>query len=98
MVFASTKIVNEGKKIERTDLQLNLVLKSFYLSSVSSEENSDYTSINFYFPTDTDNRKFTLKIGKITDYSILNKIQKNDYDGIKELLDKKKYYLMEKVY
>ncbi len=83
-----TKFVDEGKKLDREGVPLNLVIKSFYISSTTStdEEDPNYTSMWFYFPTDTENRKFTLKIGKVTDYNILSKIQKNDYNGIKELL------------
>jgi len=47
------------------------------------EQNSN---ISFRFPSATQNRKFKLKIGKVTDNSILQKIQNNDYSGITELL------------
>jgi len=82
----STKFVVEGQKLTRPELpQLNLILKSLYIwgGNKSEEEN---TYINFRFPSATQNRKFKLKIGKVTDNSILQKIQNNDYSGITELL------------
>jgi hypothetical protein len=89
-VTYETRFVTEGKKLSRPDLpQLNLILKTFSIGSwgnTSSSNNENYTYINFLFPTATDNRKFTIKIGKVTDNSILQKIQKNDYSGITELL------------
>lgn len=86
----STKFVVESKKITRAELpKLNLILQTFnigYWNSTTSNESDHYTHINFNFPSDTENRKFTIKIGKITDSSILSKIQNNDYAGITELL------------
>ena len=80
-IQASTKFVVEGKKLTRPELpKLNLILKSIDVAS------SGYNTINFNFPTSTENRKFNIKIGKVTDSSILSKIQKNDYTGIQELL------------
>lgn len=81
----STKFVVEGQKLTRPQLpQLNLILKSVTICGGEKEEYK-YSSINFRFPTSTENRKFKLKIGKVTDKSILQKIQKNDYSGITEL-------------
>ena len=89
-VSYSTKFVVEGKKITRAELpKLNLILQTFsigYWNSTTSNESDNYTHINFNFPSDTENRKFTIKIGKVTDSSILSKIQNNDYAGITELL------------
>ena len=51
-----------------------------------NKQTGNYTYINFNFPSSTENRKFTLKIGKITNTTILNKIKNNDYSGITELL------------
>lgn len=90
-VYYATKFIVEGKKVERVELpKLNLILQGFSISnydSTSSEYKSQYTYMYFNFPTDTKNRKFNLKIGKITDTSILNKIKNNDYSGITELLE-----------
>lgn len=85
----ATKFVVEGKKITRAELpQLNLILQKFSIGYWTLSNDSDsYTFINFYFPTETENRKFTIKIGKITDNSILSKIKNNDYSGITDLLD-----------
>lgn len=86
----ATKFVVEGKKIERTPIPpLNLVLQSLNIGYWASSSNSDtdnYTYIHFNFPSATENRKFTLKIGKITDNKILTKIKNNDYTGITDLL------------
>lgn len=85
-VYHSTKFVVEGKKITRAELpQLNLILQSFDIWH-SSDNTVNNTSITFNFPSNTENRKFKIKIGKVTDNSILLKIQNNDYSGITELL------------
>lgn len=85
-ISRSTKFVVEGQKLTRPQLpQLNLILKSVTISGGKKDE-LKYSSINFNFPSATENRKFKLKIGKVTDKSILQKIQKNDYRGITELL------------
>ena len=83
----STRFVVEGQKLTRPELpQLNLILKSLSIwGGTKAEEESTY--INFRFPSDTENRKFKLKIGKVTDNSILQKIQNNDYSGITALLE-----------
>ncbi|MBR2786356.1 MAG: Ig-like domain-containing protein [Clostridia bacterium] len=88
-VYYETKFVAEGKKIERAELpKLNLVMKTLLLSSNFSDEEADgYSSLHFNFPTATKNRKFTLKIGKVTDNAILKKIQNEDYSGITDLLE-----------
>lgn len=90
-VSYATRFVTDGKKITRAELpKLNLILQTFsisYWNSTTSNEKNNYTYIKFNFPTQVENRKFTLKIGKITDNSILSKIQKNDYTGITELLN-----------
>ncbi len=87
----STKFVVDGKKITKAELpKLNLILQSFnigYWNSTTSDEENNYTHITFNFPTQVENRKFTLKIGKVTDNSILSKIKNNDYVGITELLN-----------
>lgn len=89
-IYYATKFVVEGKKIDRAKLpQLNLILQSFtigYWPSTSYSDSNNYTHINFNFPTATSNRKFTLKIGRVTDNSILTKIKNNDYTGITDLL------------
>lgn len=88
-VSATSKLLVNGKELERPDLpQLNLILQSFSIGAWSSTSGTSdkTTSIRFNFPTDTTNRKFTLKIGKVTDTSILNKIRNNDYSGITDLL------------
>ncbi len=86
----STKFVVEGEKLTRPELpQLNLILQTINIGHWANDttgENSNYTYINFNFPTEQENRKFTLKIGKVTDINILTKIQNNDYSGITELL------------
>lgn len=89
-VSYAIKYVVEGEKLIKPNLpQLNLILKTFNIASYENKNNSEeykYTYINFIYPTDVENRKFKLKIGKVTDNSILQKIQKNDYSGITELL------------
>lgn len=84
----ATKFVVEGKKLTRPSLpQLNLILKSFNIGNWENESASEAsTNIFFRFPSNTENRKFKIKIGKVTDNSILQKIQKGDYSGIIELL------------
>lgn len=82
----ATKFLVEGKKLDRASLPpLNLILQSFHISS-SSSDTDNYTNIYFNFPSATENRKFTLKIGKITDNTILTKIKNSDYTGITDLL------------
>lgn len=89
-IYRTSKFVVEGEKLTRAELPpLNLILQTFdigHWSSTETEENDNYTYMRFNFPTQQENRKFTLKIGKVTDINILSKIQKNDYSGITELL------------
>lgn len=87
-VSYATKFVVEGKKITRAELpKLNLILQRFSIGYwTAANESDNYTSIYFNFPSETENRKFTIKIGKITDNSILSKIKNNDYSGITSLL------------
>ena len=80
----TTKFVAEAKKITRQKLQFNIVMNAFNTDNILQSEDS---YISFEFPTVTANRKFSLKIGKVTDNSILSKIQKNNYEGITELLE-----------
>lgn len=86
----SCKFVVKGKKIDKAALpQLNVVLNSFsigYWNSTSNNSSDSYTYMNFNYPTATEKRKFNIKIGKITDSDILNKIKNNDYSGITKLL------------
>lgn len=84
-----TRFAVEGQKLTRPQLpQLNLILKSLFIWGGKDETKEEqYSSINFRFPSATENRKFKLKIGKVTDNSILQKIQKNDYSGITALLE-----------
>lgn len=84
----SAKFVVEGEKLTRPALpKLNLILKSFNIGKWDSKLGIDkHTNMNFRFPSAVEKRKFSIKIGKITDNSILQKIQKNDYSGITELL------------
>lgn len=83
---SATRFVVEGEKLTRAKLpNLNIILQTFSIGKWASSE-SNQTYIRFNFPTNTEKRKFTLKIGKVTDNSILSKIQKNDYTGITELL------------
>lgn len=81
----------EGEEVQRAELpKLNLILQTLsigYWTNLTTGETENYTHIDFNFPTATQNRKFKLKIGKITDTAILAKIQKNDYAGITELLN-----------
>ena len=66
---------------------MNLILKSFNIGSWKGESDTDaYTYINFKFPSAVENRKFKIKIGKVTDNAILQKIHNGDYSGITELL------------
>lgn len=87
-IWHSTKFVVEGEKLTRPALpQLNLILKSFSIGKWESKSDSDtYTYINFRFPSAVENRKFKIKIGKVTDNDILQKIQKGDYSGVTDLL------------
>lgn len=87
-VSYSTKFVAEGQKLTRPELpQLNLIVKSFDIGSWKSDSDSyENTNIRFRFPSAVENRKFTIKIGRVTDNAILKKIQENDYSGITELL------------
>lgn len=89
-VAYSTRFVVEGKKITRSELpKLNLIIQTFnigYWSATQSYEAENYTYMRFNFPSNVENRKFNIKIGKVTDSAILSKIQKNDYSGITELL------------
>lgn len=89
-VSYATKFVVEGKKVDRATLPpLNLVLQSFnigYWTDSIRDDQYIYTNIRFNFPSATENRKFNLKIGKITDNEILNKIKNSDYSGITDLL------------
>ena len=87
-VSYSSKLVVEGIELTRPNLpQLNLILKSFNIGSWKGESDTDaYTYINFKFPSAVENRKFKIKIGKVTDNAILQKIHNGDYSGITELL------------
>ena len=89
-VSSATKFVVEAKKLERASLPpLNLILQSFnigYWTSSTGSDTDNYTNMHFNFPSATENRKFTLKVGKITDNAILAKIKNNDYKGITDLL------------
>lgn len=79
-VSHSTKFVVEGVKLTKPELpQLNLILKSINISD-------EGTRMDFLFPTAVENRKFKIKFGKVTDNSILQKIQNNDYSGVTSLL------------
>lgn len=84
----STKFVVEGEKLTRPELpQLNLILKSFSIwGGENSANTEEYSSIYFRFPTAVENRKFKIKVGRVTDNTILQKIQNNDYSGITSLL------------
>ncbi|MBQ2916571.1 MAG: Ig-like domain-containing protein [Clostridia bacterium] len=83
----STKFVVEGQKLTRPKLpQLNLILRSLSIWGGTKEE-QESTHISFRFPSTVENRKFKLKIGKVTDNAILKKIQNNDYSGITALLE-----------
>ena len=82
-----SKFVVSAKKLTKPTLpKLNEILKAFFIDSNKSEKTQDKTYLHFIFPTATENRKFTLKLGKVTDYTILNKIHNNDYSGITSLL------------
>ena len=86
MVSRAAKFVVEAEKLNRAELPpLNLILQTFLIGSWSSNEDMS-TTLRFNFPSATENRKFTLKIGKVTDNNILIKIQNNDYTGITDLL------------
>ena len=88
-IYSSTKFVVEGEKLTRPELpQLNLILKGFNISGNWNDENTEENSrtwITFRFPSEIENRKFSIKIGRITNNEILKKIQNNDYSGITEL-------------
>ena len=61
-----------------------MILKTFNVGAWGDGEDQT-TWIRFRFPSATENRKFTIKIGEVTDNNILKKIQNNDYSGITEL-------------
>ena len=89
-VSAISDVIIDGKKLTKPELpKLNMIIKGFNIgewkNTNTGEENSS-TWIRFVFPTDIENRKFNLKIGKVTDNNILNKIKNNDYQGIVDLL------------
>ena len=85
-IIYSTKLMVEGQKLDKPELpKLNLIIKEMTMNG-NYENVEDSTYINFLFPSGVENRKFKLKIGKVTDDSILKKIQNNDYSGIVELL------------
>lgn len=76
----------EGEKLTRPELpKLNSILEYFDLGKWEISDQKR-TTMNFRFPSATENRKFTIKIGRVTDNSILTKIKNNDYSGITELL------------
>lgn len=85
-----TKFLLEGKKLVRPELpQLNQIITSFSMGFYASKDNgyeSKYTRIAFRFPASNINRKFKIKIGKVTDNTILTKIKNEDYSGITQLL------------
>lgn len=87
-ILYSSKFVAEGIKLEKPKLpQLNLILKTFYIwGGEEQSNNEELTYINFRFPSGVENRKFKLKIGKVTDNTILKKIKDNDYSGVEDLL------------
>lgn len=81
----STKFVVEGEELKRPEW--NSILRSFYIwGGEDSDITEKYSSISFRFPTAVEKRKFKIKVGKVTDNSILQKIQNNDYSGITSLL------------
>lgn len=89
IISYSTKYVVEGQKIGRPELpKLNAIIHSFSLGKYHDENNEEYkyTRINFRIPSVIENRKFRLKIGRVTNKTILQKIKNNDYEGITELL------------
>lgn len=87
-VSYSTKFVGEGIKLTRPELpRLNEILDGLYIWGGENSSNTEsYSRIYFRFPTADKNRNFKIKIGKVTDNNILQKIQNNDYSGITELL------------
>lgn len=87
-IYAATKFVVEGKKITRAELpKLNMILKAFNIGELSDEADTEnFTDISFNFPSNTEKRKFALKIGKVTEPSILSKMKNNDYTGVQDLL------------
>jgi len=87
-VSHSTKFVVEGIKLTRPELpRLNGILDGLYIWGGENSSNTESRSkIYFRFPTAVKNRNFKIKIGKVTNNTILQKIQNNDYSGITELL------------
>lgn len=72
--------VVEGKELTRANQ--SLLLTSFSMSDTGDTS----TSISFTGAF-SQNRKFTLKIGKITDNDIISKIRNNNYEGITDLAE-----------
>lgn len=76
--------VVEGKKLDRPEYpKYSDIFSSILLSS-----DEDRSNISFYVPWASDHtRKINLKIGKIEDVSILNKIKNKENDAFQKLLE-----------
>lgn len=77
-VYSDTRIVVDGIKLDRFEYPTYSGLFS------STFVSNDTTQININAPCATQ-RSFTVKIGKINDNSILNKIKNNESDGFANL-------------
>lgn len=77
----SYKYVVEGKELTRPEYPkyANVFWATFFAD--------DGTQLMFNVPWGDNTRKINLRIGKITDNSILNKIKNNDITGFEELLE-----------
>ena len=77
----SYKYVVEGKELTRPEYPkyANVFTATFF--------SNDTTQIVFSVPWGYNTRKINLRIGKITDNSILNKIKNNNITGFEELLE-----------
>ena len=77
----SYKYVVDGKELTRPEYPkyANVFFATFFAD--------DGTQLKFNVPWGDNTRKINLRIGKITDNSILNKIKNNDITGFEELLE-----------
>ena len=79
-ISSAIKFCIEGEKLQRPEIKLDKTIDSMDLYDA-------YTNMSFNFPSNTENRKFSIKIGKVTNYEIIEKIRNNDYSGTTDLLE-----------
>lgn len=82
VVISDTRFVEEAVKLSKKSPSIDSVIEFLLIH----EDEYNPTRIGFNYPTVNENRKFTLKIGKVTDSGILSKINNNDNTGFTDLL------------